>query len=147
MTAVRSIDDELVEKLEFAQLKMISKRSEERATKVIRTLTDPDTRVFLNVNGYWDKVTGFKSSEVVGQKWEAAIPERYRLSASDKADTIQVEGGFSKYECPLIRKDGREVMVTWYAKYLPTIGKVISIGHIGLKEYALCLKWNLESDA
>ncbi len=143
MTALNTINQQL-QSLEFAELKMISRRSESRATKVVRVLTDPVDKILLSVNGYWDKVTGYKSDEMVGRKWETIVPERYLLSANAKAVDVQEDGEFNKYVCPIVRKDGHEVAVTWYAKHLPAINRVIKIGHVSLKDYAQCIEWNKE---
>jgi len=141
MTALNSIDQQL-QSLEFAELKMISRRSEERATKVVRVLTDPSNETIIDLNGCWHIISGTAPKDVIGKKWGEMIPTRYRLSSGEQMNTAVKDGGFSGFSCPIMREDGHEVAVNWYAKHLPEINRVIKIGHISLSDYAECLKWN-----
>ena len=143
MKTAQSILNRLKE-LSWLELKMISRRAEERATKSFQVLIDPNDFKLIEVDQNWSHITSFSSSEVTNRSFLELVPKQHRSRARSHVNEISDDGEFKRFKCCLIRKDGNQISVNWYVRYLAEIELLVCIGHVGIYDFAKCLEMNVK---
>lgn len=118
-----------IAKLELKQLEVIDKLSEKHDDYVIRCVIDPITSKFLEINGDWEKVTGFSERSSLGKPWTDFIVGENDLIIENTKHLIYSDSKFSKYECNIATRFG-SVLVKWKTMYHPEINSIVSIGRV-----------------
>lgn len=118
-----------IAKLELKQLEVIDKLSENHSDYVIRCVTDPETCEFLEVNGDWEKVTGFSEKACIGKPWTDFIVDEDEMIVENTKHLIYSDSKFSKYECNIATRYGT-ALVKWKSMYYPEINSIVSIGRV-----------------
>ena len=132
MKTAQSILNRLKE-LSWLELKMISRRAEERATKSFKVLIDPNDFKLIEVDQNWSHITSYSSSEVTNRSFLELVPKQHRLRARNHVNEISDDG-----------KDGNQIAVNWYVRYLAEIELLVCIGHVGICDFAKCLEMNVK---
>lgn len=121
----------IIAKLKLKELEIVDRLSDAHNDYVIRCITDPITHRYIAVNGSWDILTGYNSSECVGKLWKDFIPTSELSKVfCETQELIKDSNGFNTYKCNFIKRDGSTIYVNWKSKYYKEINAVVSIGRV-----------------
>ena len=114
----------IIAKLKLKELEVIDRLSKSHNDYIVRVIIDPISYIILAINGDWEKVSGFKESDVLGKNWQEFIDP---IQSDNSLAITDNSEGFTESSFSIKNSDGGLIPVKSKSKFYSDINATVSI--------------------